>query len=117
LVAIQKGLVVVANRILAVAIGSPASSISINTRNPAGVRKYINGLIDFLAQPDAGNSYNIGQDYYIDYYECYEGDIDFPTMTSAAPPAVIFCMSTPIVRSARDFTDTIPIVGVFSDAL
>jgi hypothetical protein len=104
-----------AKRIVAVAIGNPANSVSINAGGPTGVRKYINGLIDYLT----GNGYNIGQYYYIDYYECYEGDVDFPRMVSEAPTTVIVCMSTPIVKYARDFTkpmaNPIPIVGVFSD--
>jgi hypothetical protein len=115
-------------RILAVAIGNPAHSTTINTGNPpAGIRNYINGLITYLGNPDTGTTYNIGTHYSIDYYECYEGDLDFTKMAAHNPeganapaPDVIFCMSTPIVRAARDYTRSTgtltPVVGVFSDA-
>jgi ABC-type uncharacterized transport system substrate-binding protein len=109
-------------RILAVAIGNPANSVTIIAPGAGAHRPYIDGLIHFLGNPDAGNSYRIRQDYYIDYFECYEGTIQFSTLATVAPsgataaaPAVIFCMSTPIVRYAEVYTQTIPIVGVFSD--
>jgi len=114
------------DRILAVAIGKVAGYYTkIDAPNPNGVRRYINGLIDFLTKPNAGayninKSYTIGVDYYIDYYECDEGAEDFATWASGTTPAIIFCMSTPIVRYARDYVKPldpkIPIVGIFSDA-
>jgi len=122
------GAVAMPFRILAVAIGNPAHSATINTSNtPNGIRNYINGLITYLGDPDAGTTYNIGPQYSVDYYECYEGDVDLgqmaahhPDGTNAPAPDVIFCMSTPIVRAARAYTSPManptPVVGVFSNA-
>jgi hypothetical protein len=120
----QEG-VIAMDRILAVAIGKVDYYTKIDTPNPSGVRRYINGLIDFLTNPKPGayninKSYTIGVDYYIDYYECDEEAEDFATWASGTTPAIIVCMSTPIVRYARDYVrpldPKIPIVGIFSDA-
>ena len=94
--------------ILAVAIGDPSNSRNITDLNGVtGVRPYIRGLTDYLSQ---SSNYTIGQDYTINYQECYEDDEDF-----SGPADVIFCMSTPVVRKAVAFTPVTPIVGVFSD--
>ncbi len=101
--------------ILAVAIGNPANSRTIT--DPAqlkGVRQYITGLVFYLSQqtnPSTTKNYAIGSDYTIDYQEWDENNGDY---SNANTYDVIFCMSTPLVRKAKDYASK-PIVGVFSD--
>jgi ABC-type uncharacterized transport system substrate-binding protein len=103
--------------ILAIAIGDPMKSRIIGAGTSlTGIRPYIVGLINYLSQQVVPTSkpqrkYAIGTDYIIDYQECWEDHESFP-----GKPNIIFCMSTPVTRKARDFTSTIPIVGVFSEA-
>jgi ABC-type uncharacterized transport system substrate-binding protein len=103
-------------RILAVAIGDPLNSRTItSTTSLTGVRPYIIGLTTYLSQQTVPNShpqrnYTLGTDYTIDYQECFEDDETF-----TGTPDVIFCMSTPVTRKAKNFTSTIPIVGIFSE--
>ena len=103
--------------ILAIAIGDPAKSRTIGAGTSLiGVRPYIVGLIKYLSLHAVPNSnparnYAIGTDYIIDYQECWEDDETFP-----GAPDIIFCMSTPVTRKAKNFSTAIPIVGVFSEA-
>ncbi len=93
--------------ILAVAIGDPAKSRTItDLSNLNGVRPYVVSLINYLSS----NGYTIGADYTVDYRECLEDNEDF-----TGHGAIIFCMSTPVVRKALAFSPSIPIVGVFSN--
>jgi len=104
--------------IVTVAIGDPAKSRDItNMTQLNGVRPYITGLIHHLSQQMVPGSnpprnYTLGADYVIHYRECLEDAEDF---TGTAD--VIFCMSTPVVKKARHFTNTskVPVVGIFSD--
>jgi ABC-type uncharacterized transport system substrate-binding protein len=96
--------------ILALAIGDPEQNrIITDMSHLSGAqppRPYVIGLINYLSS----NGYTIGVDYTIDYRECFEGNEDFN-----GENAIIFCMSTPIVRKAVAFSHSIPIVGVFSN--
>ena len=106
-----------AQTILAIAIGDPSMSRTIGAGTSLiGVRPYIQGLIKYLSQQKVPGSkpvrnYAIGLDYVIDYQECWEDDESF-----SGTPNIIFCMSTPVTRKARDLTSVTPIVGVFSEA-
>jgi ABC-type uncharacterized transport system substrate-binding protein len=95
--------------ILAIAIGDPANSRTITnaTQLTVGVRPYIIGLYNYLSQQ---TTLKLGTDYSIEYQECWEGDETF-----TGTPDIIFCMSTPVVRKAKAFTSSIPIVGIFSE--
>jgi hypothetical protein len=103
-------------RILAVAIGDPNNSrpikdISSLTIGP--VRPYIGGMIAYLD----GQGLKLDTHYIIDYQECYEGGEDF---TATPTPALVLCMSTPLVKAASDFTNdpsnqSTFVVGVASD--
>ena len=83
-----------AKTILAVAIANTAVSKTISDTSPAslaGVRPYINGLIQRLAI----RGYQIGPHYIIDYRETPAaglGAIFTPTLPNPAPDAVL-CMS------------------------
>jgi hypothetical protein len=54
----------------------------------------------------------LGIDYVIDYQECFEDSEDFTVTTN---PALILCMSTPVMNAAVAFTNQVPIVGVTSN--
>jgi hypothetical protein len=103
--------------ILAVAIGDPNNSRSIKDISDltigGPVRPYIGGMIAYLD----GQGLKLGTHYIIDYQECYEGGEDF---TATPNPALILCMSTPLVKAASDFTNdpsnqSTFVVGVASD--
>jgi hypothetical protein len=94
--------------ILAIAIGDPANSRTITSQTQLhGVRPYITGLYNYLSK---NTTFALGTAYTIDYQECWEGQENF-----TGTHGIIFCMSTPVVRTAKNFTATIPIVGIFSD--
>lgn len=101
--------------ILAVAIGDPNNSRTIDSipglSNPSPCRPYITGMVDELAKLSTPRI--LGVDYVIDYRECFEGGENF-TVTSN--PALILCMSTPVMNAAvAQFNNRIPIVGVTSN--
>jgi ABC-type uncharacterized transport system substrate-binding protein len=95
--------------ILALAVGDPKSSQLIDHPNKLpGVRPYISGLIDGLAESGS----RLGTDFVIDYRQNW---LDYivrgKAFTELPPdPALIYAMSTKVMRAAGDYTDGIPIV-------
>src|SRR5262249_52499521 len=77
---------------------------------PSLCRYYILGMVDHLMNQPARRI--LGIDYVIDYQERFEGGEDF---TVTPNPALILCMSTPVVLTAVGFTNQVPIVGVTSN--
>jgi hypothetical protein len=101
--------------ILAVAIGDPNNSRLIDSipglSIPNPCRPYVSAMVDWLMnQP---NPHLLGRDYVIDYRECFEGGENF---AFATPPALILCMSTPVMVAAVAVANNeIPVVGVTSN--
>jgi hypothetical protein len=101
--------------ILAVAIGDPNNSRTIDSipklSIPNPCRPYITGMVDQLMNQSTPRL--LGTDYVIDYQECFEGGEDFTVTTN---PALILCMSTPVMAAAVAFANNqIPVVGVTSN--
>jgi hypothetical protein len=101
--------------ILAVAIGDPNNSRTIDSipklSIPNPCRPYITGMVDQLMNQPTPRL--LGIDYVIDYQECFEGAEDFTVTTN---PALILCMSTPVMVAAVAFANNqVPIVGVTSN--
>jgi hypothetical protein len=98
--------------ILAVAIGDPNNSRTIDSifglSYPNPCRPYVAGMVDQLMKQSTPRI--LGVDYVIDYQECFEGSEAF-----TANPALILCMSTPVMKAAVAFTNQVPIVGVTSN--
>jgi hypothetical protein len=101
-------------RILAVAIGDPSNSRTIDSiaslAIPSLCRYYILGMVDHLMNQPTRRL--LGIHYVIDYQECFEDGEDF---TVIQDPALILCMSTPVMWAAVHFADQLPIVGVTSN--
>ena len=100
--------------ILAVAIGDPNNSRLIDSipglSIPSPCRPYVSAMVDWLMnQP---NARLLGRDYVIDYRECFEDGENFAFTT---PPALILCMSTPVMVAAVAVANQIPVVGVTSN--
>jgi hypothetical protein len=101
--------------ILAVAIGDPDNSRLIDSipglSIPSPCRPYVSAMVDWLMnQP---NPRLLGRDYVIDYRECFEGGENFAFTTT---PALILCMSTPVMVAAVAVANNqIPVVGVTSN--
>jgi ABC-type uncharacterized transport system substrate-binding protein len=110
--------------IIAVAIGDPGNNWRFNDPNDANLKKvrpYISGLITWLADqtnpptPDPQNplkKYVIGKQYVVEYRECAKEDL---AATFDINPDLIFCMSTTVLDAAKQFTTTIPVVGIMSN--
>jgi hypothetical protein len=100
-------------RILAVAIGDPANSRTIDSipalALPYQCRYYISGMVDQLMRQSTQRL--LGTDYVIDYQECYEGA---ENLTLKANTALVLCMSTPVMNAAVAANVQVPIVGVTS---
>ena len=101
--------------ILAVAIGDPSNSRIIDSKsglsNPSPCRPYVTGMVDQLTKQTTPRI--LGTDYVIDYRECFEGGENFTVTTN---PAVILCMSTPVMAAAVAIANNqIPVVGVTSN--
>ena len=97
--------------ILALAVGDPKASQLIDHPNKLpGVRPYISGLIDGLAK--SGFQLGADADYVIDYRHNWLDHIVAGTAFKELPddPALIYAMSTRVLRAAGDHTDGIPIV-------
>jgi ABC-type uncharacterized transport system substrate-binding protein len=95
--------------ILALAVGDPKASQLIDHPNKLpGVRPYISGLIDGLAKSGC----RLGADFVIDYRHNWLDHIVAGTAFKELPadPALIYAMSTRVLRAAGDHTDGIPIV-------
>jgi ABC-type uncharacterized transport system substrate-binding protein len=95
--------------ILALAVGDPEASRLINHPDKLpGVRPYISGLIDGLAK----NGCQLGTDFVIDYRHNWLDHIVKGTAFKELPgdPALIYAMSTRVLRAAGNHTDGIPIV-------
>ena len=95
--------------ILALAVGDPKHSQLID--HPArrhDVRPYISGLIDGLA----GLKCQLGTDFVIDYRQNWLDPIDKGYAFKELPqdPALIYAMSTKVMRAAGDHTKGVPIV-------
>jgi hypothetical protein len=103
------------SRILAIAIGDPNNSRTIDTifglSNPNPCRPYIAGMVDQLMKEST--PVILGVDYVIDYQECFEDSENFNAVT--ADTALILCMSTPVMLAAVTANNGIPIVGVTSN--
>jgi len=106
-----------AKTILAVAIANTAVSKTISDTSPAslaGVRPYINGLIQRLAI----RGYQIGPHYIIDYRETPAaglGAIFTPTLPNPAPDAVL-CMSKTVLDkvSSTAAWNSVKVAGIVS---
>jgi len=101
--------------ILAIAIGDPNNSRLIDSSsglsNPKPCRPYVSGMVDQLKIQSTPRL--LGVDYVIDYRECFEGGENF---TVTANPALILCMSTPVMVAAVAIANNlIPVVGVTSN--
>jgi hypothetical protein len=101
--------------ILAVAIGDPNNSRTIDSipglSNPLPCRPYVTGMVDQLMKKSTPRI--LGVDYVIDYRECFEGSENFTVTTN---PALILCMSTPVMVAAVAVANNqIPVVGVTSN--
>jgi hypothetical protein len=100
-----------------VAVGDRAEKHLINSNPPpAGVRRYVNGLINGLNE----KKYRIGETYDIHYRQWKASELPklFHAYRADHPdPSAIFCMSTRVVDDAvAAYRDTkVPIVGVVSD--
>jgi ABC-type uncharacterized transport system substrate-binding protein len=95
--------------ILALAVGDPKASQLIDHPNKLpGVRPYISGLIDGLAKC----GWQLGTDFDIDYRHNWLDHIVKGTAFKELPDdaALIYAMSTRVLRAAGDHTDGIPIV-------
>jgi len=95
--------------ILALAVGDPKFSQLIDHPNKLpGVRPYISGLIDGLAK----NGSRLRTDFVIDYRQNWLDYIVKGRAFTELPtdPALIYAMSTKVLRAAGDYTDGIPIV-------
>jgi len=95
--------------ILALAVGDPKASQLIDHPNKLpGVRPYISGLIDGLAKSGC----QLGTHYVIDYRQNWLDYIVGGGAFTDLPddPALIYAMSTKVMRAAGDYTDGIPIV-------
>jgi ABC-type uncharacterized transport system substrate-binding protein len=95
--------------ILALAVGDPKASQLIDHPNKLpGVRPYISGLIDGLAKSGC----QLGADFIIDYRHNWLDHIVEGTAFKELPgnPALIYAMSTRVLRAAGDHTKGIPIV-------
>jgi ABC-type uncharacterized transport system substrate-binding protein len=95
--------------ILALAVGDPKASQLIDHPNKLpGVRPYISGLIDGLAQAGC----QLGADFVIDYRHNWLDHIVIGAAFKELPddPDLIYAMSTRVLRAAGDHTDGIPIV-------
>ena len=101
-------------RILAVAIGDPNNSRTIDSipslSIPSPCRPYITAMVDQLMRQPTLRL--LGRDYVVDYQECFEDGEIFTAVTPNT--ALILCMSTPVMVAAAHFTNQIPIVGVTS---
>src|ERR1700749_5058998 len=84
-------------RLLAVPIGDPANSRTIDSipalALPYQCRYYISGMVDQLMRQSTQRL--LGTDYVIDYQECYEGA---ENLTLKANTALVLCMSTPVMN-------------------
>jgi hypothetical protein len=101
--------------ILAVAIGDPNNSRLIDSipglSIPSPCRPYVSAMVDQLMNQPTPRL--LGIDYDIDYRECFEGGENFTFTTN---PAVILCMSTPVMKAAVAVANNlIPVVGVTSN--
>jgi ABC-type uncharacterized transport system substrate-binding protein len=95
--------------ILALAVGDPQNSQLIDHRNKLpGVRPYISGLIDGLASLGC----QLGTHFVIDYRQNWLDYIVRGKAFTELPddPALLYAMSTKVMRAAGDYTDGIPIV-------
>jgi ABC-type uncharacterized transport system substrate-binding protein len=95
--------------ILALAVGDPQYSQLIDHPNKLpGVRPYISGLIDGLAKSGC----QLGTHFVVDYRHNWLDHIVKGTAFKELPddPALIYAMSTRVLRAAGDHTDGIPIV-------
>lgn len=95
--------------IMALAVGDPEDSKLIETAaNLDGVRPYIRGLIDGLA----GLGHQLGIDFVIDYKQNWLDYImdGHPFTNIPSDPALIYAMSTKVMRAAGKHTKAISIV-------
>jgi hypothetical protein len=95
--------------ILALAVGDPKHSQLIDHPGKLDhVRPYISGLIDGLA----GLKCEFGTDFVIDYKQNWLDHIVKGHAFTELPkhPALIYAMSTKVMRAAGDHTKEIPIV-------
>jgi ABC-type uncharacterized transport system substrate-binding protein len=95
--------------ILALAVGDPKHSQRIDhPSNLHEVRPYISGLIDGLADLEC----ELGTDFVIDYKQNWLDHIAKGHAFGDIPkhPALIYAMSTKVMRAAGDHTKDIPIV-------
>src|SRR5580704_13173197 len=95
--------------ILALAVGDPKASQLIDHPNKLpGVRPYISGLIDGLDKIGC----RLGADFVIDYRHNWLDHIVEGRAFKELPddPALIYAMSTRVLRAAGDHMDGIPIV-------
>jgi ABC-type uncharacterized transport system substrate-binding protein len=95
--------------ILALAVGDPKSSQRIDHPTKLeGVRPYIRGLIDGLASLGP----QLGTDFVIDYRQNWLDYIEKGQAFRELPddPALIYAMSTKVMRAAGDHTEAVPIV-------
>jgi ABC-type uncharacterized transport system substrate-binding protein len=95
--------------VLALAVGDPKSSQLIDHPTKLyDVRPYISGLIDGLASL----RHQLGTDYVIDYKQNWLDYIVKGQAFMGLPnnPAVIYAMSTKVMRAAGDHTEGVPIV-------
>ena len=106
--------------ILAVAIANTATSRTISDSTPAslaGVRPYINGLIQRLDI----RGYEIGHHYVIDYRETPATGLGaiFPTTLPANPPDAVLCMSKTVLGrvSGTAAWNRVTIAGIVSEPL
>jgi ABC-type uncharacterized transport system substrate-binding protein len=95
-------------RILALAVGDPKfSQILDHPSKRYGVRPYISGLVEALTKHD----HQLGTNYVIDYRQNWYEDIDKGhAFTEMQDPALIYVMSTSVLRAAGKHTSKIPIV-------
>jgi hypothetical protein len=101
--------------ILAVAIGDPNNSRPIDSipglSFPNPCRPYVSAMVGQLMNQPTPRL--LGRDYVIDYRECFEGEEKFTVTTN---PALILCMSTPVMMAAVAVANNlIPVVGVTSN--
>lgn len=105
--------------IVAVAIGEPGNSQVIrSTPAPAGIRPYIQGVIDGLS----AKNFNIGdaKHYVIDYREFAQDQLNSPdnfkrSDTTLPKNYLILAMSTTVVWAAARYETDRPIVAIVSD--
>jgi ABC-type uncharacterized transport system substrate-binding protein len=95
--------------ILALAVGDPKHSQLIDHPGKLNdVRPYISGLIDGLASLEC----ELGTDFVVDYKQNWLDHIAKGRAFTELPkhPALIYAMSTKVMRAAGDYTKEIPIV-------